>query len=547
MKASELIVKCLENEGVEYIFGVPGEENLDLLDALLGSSIRFVMARHEQGAAFMADVYGRLTGKAGVCLSTLGPGATNLVTGVADANLDRAPLVALTAQAGHDRLHKESHQHLDIVTLFRPVTKWNTSLPIPDIIPEAFRKAFKLAQSEKPGATHIEIPEDVARMATDGQPLLVQRLHPGGAAPEQIGKAAHLISAAARPVVLAGNGVIRGRASAALVRFAEKLNLPVATTFMAKGAMPDTHPLALGAIGMQTRDFVNLAFAEADLVIAVGYDIVEYAPKSWNPKRDKQIAHVDMSPAEVDAAYIVNVGVVGEITSSLAALTEGAVPHSAAHGLQFRQRLHDELEEGRRDNSFPLKPQRILADLRSALADDDIVISDVGAHKLWVARLFPCLQPNTCIVSNGFAAMGMAVPGAVAAKLVHPKRRVVAVTGDGGFLMNSQELETALRLKTGFVVLVFNDRSYGLIRWKQIQQFGRPAFVDFDNPDLVKYAESFGAEGCRIESADELAPALRNALNSNKVMIIDCPVDAAENLRLTQRLTALAAESGLQS
>ena len=547
MKASELIVKCLENEGVEYIFGVPGEENMDLLDALLGSSIRFVLTRHEQGAAFMADVYGRLTGKAGVCLSTLGPGATNLITGVADANLDRAPLVALTAQSDRDRLHKESHQHLDIVALFRPVTKWSTSLGIPEIIPEAFRKAFKLAQSEKPGATLIEIPEDVARMETDGLPLLVQRLHPGGAAPEQTEKAAHIISEAVRPVVLAGNGVIRGNASEALVRFAEKLNIPVATTFMAKGVIPDIHPLALGAIGLHTPDYVNHAFAEADVVITVGYDIVEYAPKSWNPKRDKKIVHLDMSPAEVDAAYIVNVGVVGDINSSLNALAQSVTPRSAAHGLPFRQMLHDELEQGRNDSSFPLKPQRILADLRSTLADDDIVISDVGAHKLWLARLFPCLLPNTCIISNGFAAMGMAVSGAVAAKLVHPNRRVVAVTGDGGFLMNSQELETAVRLETPFVVLVFNDRSYGLIRWKQMQQFGRPAFVDFNNPDLVKYAESFGANGMRIGSADELVPALRTALNSNKLTIIDCPVDASENLRLTQRLAKLTAKPGFQS
>jgi acetolactate synthase-1/2/3 large subunit len=540
LKAAELIVKCLENEGVEYIFGVPGEENMDLLDALLGSSIRFVMTRHEQGAAFMADVYGRLTGKAGVCLSTLGPGATNLITGVADANMDRAPLVALTAQADRDRLHKESHQHLDIVTLFRPVTKWNTSLPIPGIIPEAFRKAFKLAQSEKPGATHIEIPEDVARMETGGQPLLVQWHHPGGAAPEQIEKAARIISEATCPVLLAGNGVIRGHASGALVRFAEKLNIPVATTFMAKGVISDVHPLALGAIGLQTPDYVNFGFAEADTVIAVGYDVVEYAPRFWNPKLDKKIVHVDLSPAEVDAAYIVNVGVVGDIASSLDALAQRATPHSTAHDRHFRQMLRDELEQGRHDTSFPLKPQRILADLRSALADDDIVISDVGAHKVWLARLFPCLQPNTCIISNGFAAMGMAVPGAVAAKLVHPNRRVVAVTGDGGFLMNSQELETAVRMETPFVVLVFNDRSYGLIRWKQLQQFDRPAFVDFNNPDFVKYAESFGANGCRIGSADELLPALRTALSSNKLTIIDCPVCAAENLRLTQRLGAPA-------
>ncbi|MCJ7557781.1 MAG: acetolactate synthase large subunit [Gammaproteobacteria bacterium] len=545
MKTTELIVKCLESEGVEYIFGVPGEENMDLLDALLGSSIRFVMTRHEQGAAFMADVYGRLTGKAGGCLSTLGPGATNLITGVADANMDRAPVVALPGQADRDRLHKESHQHLDIVTLFRPVTKWNTSLPIPGIIPEVFRKAFKLAQSEKPGATHIEIPEDVARMETDGQPLRVQWLHPGGAAAAQIDKGARLISQATHPVVLAGNGVIRGRASEALMRFAARLNIPVATTYMAKGVIADTHPLALGAIGLHSADYVNCEVADADVVIAVGYDVVEFAPHSWNPKHDKKIVHVDMSFAEVDASYIVDVGVVGDIASSLDALAQLATPHPGKHVLPFRQMLRDELELGSRDASFPLKPQRILADLRAALADDDIVISDVGAHKLWLARLFPCLVANTSIISNGFAAMGMAVPGAVAAKLVHPNRRVVAVTGDGGFLMNSQELETATRLETPFVVLVFNDQGYGLIRWKQMLQFGRPAFVDFQNQNLVKYAESLGANGFAIESADQLAPTLRTALNSHKLSIIDCPVDVAENLNLTQRLGTLVMPTGV--
>lgn len=540
MKAAKLIVQCLENEGVTYIFGVPGEENMDLLDALIGSSICFVMTRHEQGAAFMADVYGRLTGKAGVCLSTLGPGATNLISGVADANMDSAPVVALTGQADQDRLHKESHQHLDIVSLFRPVTKWNTTLPIPDIIPEVFRKAFKLAQSEKPGATHIEIPEDIACMETDGRPLLVQWPHPGGAAPEQIDKAGRIIAEARHPIVLAGNGVIRGHASEALVRFAEKLNIPVATTFMAKGVIPDSHPLSLGAIGLEALDYVNCEFLEADVVIAIGYDIVEYAPHTWNPNRDKKIVHVDMSPAEVDASYIVKAGVVGNITSSLEALTDRGDAHDATtHGSRFRQMLRDELAQGGQDTSFPLKPQRILADLRSSLAHDDIVISDVGAHKVWLGRLFPCFLPNTCIISNGFAAMGIALPGAVAAKLAHPDRRVVAVTGDGGFLMNSQELETAVRMSTPFVVLIFNDGGLGLIRWKQMQQFGRSAYVEFNKMDIVKYAESFGAKGYRITSAEELAPVLSKALSSNTLSIIDCPVDPSENLLLTQRLGAL--------
>ncbi|HBP86363.1 MAG TPA: acetolactate synthase large subunit, partial [Nitrospiraceae bacterium] len=454
--------------------------------------------------------------------------------------------VALTGQADRDRLHKESHQHLDIVSLFRPVTKWNTTLPIPDIIPEVFRKAFKLAQSEKPGATHIEIPEDIACMETDGQPLLVQWVHAGGAAPEQLDKAGRIIAEAKHPIVLAGNGVIRGHASEALVRFIEKLNIPVATTFMAKGVIPDTHPLSLGAIGLETLDYVNCEFLEADVVIAIGYDIVEYAPHAWNPNRDKRIVHVDMSPAEVDASYIVNVGVVGDITSSLEALTDRGHAPTPTRGSRFRHMLRDELAQGSHDTSFPLKPQRILADLRSSLAHNDIVISDVGAHKVWLGRLFPCFLPNTCIISNGFAAMGIALPGAVAAKLAQPDRRVVAVTGDGGFLMNSQELETAVRMGTPFVVLVFNDGGLGLIRWKQMQQFGRSTYVEFNNMDIVKYAESFGATGYHIASAEELAPVLRTALSANTLSIIDCPVDASENLRLTNRLGTLPSMPEIQ-
>lgn len=539
MNAAELIVACLENERVEYVFGLPGEENLDLLDALLGSSIRFIMTRHEQGAAFMADVYGRLTGRAGVCLSTLGPGATNLITGVADANMDRAPLVALTGQVGLDRMHKESHQHLDTVALFRPVTKWNAGLRTPEVIPEAIRKAFKLAQTEKPGATHIEIPEDVAGQAAAGSPLLAQFPRLGPPAPEQVERAGRVIAEARSPVILAGNGVARGRAAEALHRFAERLNIPVATTFMGKGVFSDDRPLALGTIGLQAHDYVNTGFDQADVVIAVGYDLVEYPPHLWNPDRDKQIVHVDMSPAEVDASYIVAVGVVGDITDSLEALAERVPPRESAGASQLRQMLLEEMAQHRDDPAFPLKPQRILAELRAALGPEDIVISDVGSHKMWLARMYPCYRPQTCIISNGFASMGIAVPGAVAARLTHPDRRVVAVTGDGGFLMNSQELETAARLGTAFVVLVFADGTYGLIKWKQINRFGRPAFVDFTNPDFVRYAESFGAKGYRIQAADELAPVLREALEGNTLAVISCPVDFRENLRLTERLGRL--------
>jgi acetolactate synthase I/II/III large subunit len=539
MKAAELIIACLENEGVEYIFGVPGEENMDMLDALLGSSIRFVMTRHEQGAAFMADVYGRLTGKAGVCLSTLGPGATNLITGVAEATMDRVPLVALTGQVGLDRMHKESHQYLDIVSLFRPITKWNTSLHIPDMIPEAIRKAFKLAQTEKTGATHIEIPEDVVRLETNEVPLLAQFPHPGPASPEQIERAARIISESSSPVVLAGNGAIRGRASDSLLRFAEQLNIPVGVTFMGKGVISDKHPLALGAIGLQSHDYVSCGFDQADVVIAVGYDLVEYSPRLWNPLRDKKIIHVDMSPAEVDAFYGVAVGVVGDISSSLDALAGMSSPRQSQHASKLRQLLLDEIELYRNDASFPLKPQKIMSDLRSVLGEEDIVISDVGAHKVWMSRMYPCYRPNTCLISNGFSSMGIAVPGAVAAKLIYPGRRIVAVTGDGGFMMNSQELETAVRMGTPFVVLILKDNSYGLIKWKQLDHFGRSAFVDFKNPDFVRYAESFGAKGYRIQAASELVPSLKTALNGNTLAVIDCPVDFTENLKLTESLGGL--------
>jgi len=539
MKAAELIVRCLENEGVGYIFGIPGEENLDLVDALADSTIQFVTTRHEQGAAFMADVYGRLTGEAGVCLATLGPGATNLLTGVADANMDRAPLVALTGQANSDRLHKESHQSVDVMSLFRPVTKWNASVRMTEVIPEAIRKAFKVAQSEKPGATHVEIPEDIARAEIDAAPLLVQSPLAGPASAEQIERAAHLIRRARQSVILAGNGIVRARATDALVAFAEKLNIPVATTFMAKGVISDLHPLSHGAIGLQMRDYINRGLAQADTIIAVGYDLVEYAPSFWNPNHDKTIIHINQSPAEVDAAYILGVGVVGDLATSLRELTNVCGARQETQCSHMRQALRDELEQHAEDTAFPLKPQRILSDLRRALRDDDIVVSDVGAHKLWLARLFPCYQPNTRVISNGFASMGIAVPGAIAAKLVHPNRRVVAVTGDGGFLMNSQELETAVRFGTGFVTLVLNDNTYGLIKWKQINRFERVAFTDFDNPDFVKYAESFGAQACRVETSEELMPAILSALDSGKVSVIDCPTNFAENLRLSEALGSI--------
>lgn len=540
MKAAELFVKCLENEGVKYIFGVPGEENIDVMDALIDSPIEFVTTRHEQGAAFIADVYGRLTGKAGVCLSTLGPGATNLVTGVADANMDRAPMVAISGQGATTRMHKESHQILDLVNLFDPITKYATQIRAPEIIPEIIRKAFKIAQTEKPGCSFIDLPENIAEaQLPDMKPLLVQWPTTPTAPAGKCHSAAELINMAKSPVIMAGNGVIREGASDALVKFAEALNVPVATTFMAKGAIPFSHPLCLGAIGLQAHDYVAFGFDKADLVICIGVDMVEYHPRLWNPDCDKQIIHVDQSPAEVDAHYILASGVVGSITDSLERMATYTQRREDAPVHKLHDIIAAEIGEYSDDTEFPVKPQKIIWDLRQALDKEDIVISDVGAHKMWMARMYQAEAPNTCIISNGFAAMGIALPGAIAAKMAYPDRKAVAVCGDAGFLMNSQEIETALRMKLDFVILIFNDSKYGLIEWHQNRHFGRSTGIEFNNPDFVMYAESFGAKGYRVERTEDLLPTLKEALADGTVSIIDCPVDYAENMKLTAKLGSL--------
>jgi acetolactate synthase-1/2/3 large subunit len=537
MKAAQLFVRCLENEGVEYIFGIPGEENLDVMDALLDSeTIRFVTTRHEQGAAFMADVYGRLTGKAGVCLSTLGPGATNLVTGVADANMDHAPLVAIAGQASTVRLHKESHQVLDLEQMFQPITKYSSRVLEPETIPEVVRKAFKQAQREKPGAAFFEFPENIAEMDADVAPLPYVKSHRPHPSTARIEEVAQIISGAKAPIILAGHGVIRAGASQALSEFAQKLNIPVANTFMAKGVIPFRHPMALGSAGLQARDYVALGFDKADVIICVGYDLVEYHPHLWHPTRDRCILHIDQTPAEVDAHYVVRSGLVGDITEGLSRIANIARPHEGNPLRHLRDALIQDMNEHKDDTCHPIKPQKIIWDLRTVLDLEDIVICDVGAHKMWMARMFRCERPNTCLVSNGFASMGIAVPGAIAAKLVDPDKTIVAVTGDAGFLMNSQEIETALRLDLALIILVWNDNGYGLIEWKQMGRFGRPSNVSFTNPDFVAYAESFGAKGYRVEPGDDLQDILRQAIEDDTVVIIDCPVDYSENLKLSARL-----------
>ncbi len=548
MNTAELLVRCLENEGVEYIFGLPGEENLQLLQALKHSPIQFITTRHEQGAAFMADVYGRLTGKAGVCLSTLGPGATNLMTGVADANLDRAPLVAITGQVGTDRMHIESHQYLDLVAMFAPVTKWNKQIVRPSNTPEIVRKAFKLAQSEPPGAVHIDLPENIADMPAEGVPLRAAAPARPVASEESLQKAAIAISQASNPMIVVGNGAIRNRASDAITQFAQRLNIPVTNTFMGKGVLNYKDPRSLWTVGLQQRDYIACAVDESDLIIAIGYDLIEYGPKKWNPTGTLPIVHISLTPAEIDSSYIPTVEIVGDISDALEEI--GKRIHRPISGqedtalnqqlTELRAEMQEDYERYATDTGFPIKPQKLLYDLRQVLDAEDIVISDVGAHKMWIARHYHCERPNTCLISNGFASMGIAIPGGVAAKLVHPNRKVVAVTGDGGFMMNCQELETAHRIGTAFVTIIFNDGGYGLIEWKQETHYHESSYIKFNNPDFVKFAESMNLKGYRIESAADFIPTLKEALAQSVPAVIDCPIDYRENLLFSEQTKALS-------
>ncbi|MCD8308836.1 MAG: acetolactate synthase large subunit, partial [Clostridia bacterium] len=530
MNAAQVLVKCLESEGVEYIFGIPGEENLDFMQALKSSSIKFITVRHEQAAAFMADVYGRLTGRAGVCLSTLGPGATNLITGVADANSDGAPLVAITGQVSTDRLHITTHQYLNLTELFEPITKRAKMVIRPDSVSEIVRIAFKYAQSEKPGACLIDLPANIAAMEVTN-PSATQPLNHSTKSLEEcdieiIRSAADYINKAKKPVILAGHSAVRNGASSALAAFAKKLHIPVINTMMAKGIVPYTEGYSMWTIGIPQRDYQNKIIEKSDLVIAVGYDIVEFAPSKWNKAGDKKIINIDARPAHINMLFQPETEVIGDISYSLQKLSEICNVKSVSEDIiAIKRDMVNEQALYETDSGYPLKPQRILADLRKVMGEDDIVISDVGAHKMWIARHYNCYKPNTCIISNGFATMGIGVPGAIAAKLINPDKKVLTVTGDGGFMMNCQDIETALRIGANIVILIFNDSSYGLIKWKQDDKFGDHCFVDFTNPDFVKFAESMHCKGYRIESADQLLPTLELAFKQTVPVIIDCPVD----------------------
>jgi acetolactate synthase-1/2/3 large subunit len=541
---AKLIAKCLENEGVRYVFGIPGEENIHLIDALNNSSIRFILVRHEQAASFMADMYGRVKGTAGVCVGTLGPGAINLLLGTADAHTDSAPLVAISAQVGLNREYKETHQFVDLVSMFKPVTKWAAEIKVPIAVPEMVRKAFKVAQTERPGSCYIGVPQDLEEMSvsTDLRPLPRSQVYDSAPSPWQVCRAVKVLEAAKSPIVLAGHGAARDNAQDALIRFSEHLHIPVATTFMGKGVFPDMHPNALGTVGFMRHDYVNFGFDLADVVICVGYDLQEFDPVRINPNADKKIIHISRYAAEVDTHYPVAVGIESNLSMALDDLAKGVssiVALKAGNQKKIVNLLRTELEEGAQDDSFPVKPQRIVSDTRKALGQSDVVLVDTGALKMWMARLYPTYKPNTCLISNGLSTMAFAVPGAIAVKLAYPERKVLAAAGDGGFLMLGSELETAIREDVPIVVLIWEDQAYGLIKWKMDLELGHHSSVDFHNPDFVKYAEAFGAKGYRISRADELFPTLKSALEDNAISVIVCPVDYSENMELTDKLGRL--------
>ena len=546
MKTSDLFIKCLENEGIEYIFGVPGEENADFLMSLKKSTkIKFILTRHEQSAAFMAESYGKLTGKLSCCLSTLGPGATNLLTGVADANMDHSPVLVLTGQGSSDRLHKESHQIMDVCNMFKSVTKWTTSVRNPNTIPEIIRKAVRLATLEKPGAVHVELPEDIAKLDVDAKPLKSFPYRRSIAEESIINKAFELMLEAESPILIAGNGAIRKRSSQQLREFCERTNIPVVTTFMGKGAVDCNSDYCLSTVGLGAIDFGDIAIKKSDLVITLGYDMVEYHPKLWNRNLEAKIIHIDFEAAEIDENYIPQVEVVGDLAHSLSVLNKiidqrGIKTYDFKYVKKLRDKIRRDNEEYKVDRQTGyIKPQKFLYELRNFLGKEDILISDVGAHKMWIARNYPCHAPNTCIIPNGFCSMGYALPAAIAASLANKNKKIFSICGDAGFLMNLQEMETAKRLNSDFVIIVWEDKSYGLIKWKQQSQFGESTELDFDNPEWRKLAESFKWNYMYEDKSENLKKRLEETEGLKGPTLFVVPIDYSENQKLTNYLDTL--------
>ena len=534
MKASDLFVKALENEGVEFVFGIPGEENLDFLDSLSRSNIRLILTRHEQAAGFMAATYGRLTGKSGVCLSTLGPGATNLVTAAAYAQLGGMPMLMITGQKPVKTSKQGQFQIIDIVDMMRPLTKYTRQLVSGANIPSRVREAMRLAQEEKPGAVHLELPEDIAAEQVDEQPIPASLVRRPVAEDKSIHAAVEMIRAAESPLLLVGAGANRKRTCNMLRKWVAKLGIPFATTQMGKGVIDERDPLFLGNTALSSNDFVHRAFEAADLIINVGHDVVEKPPFFMHAGGVKVI-HVNFSSASVDPVYFPQVEVVGDIANSIWRLMEQLEPQphwDFSRFMTVRTAGETSVAQGADDDRFPIYPQRLVADVRQAIQKRGIIALDNGIYKIWFARNYKATAPNTVLLDNALATMGAGLPSAMAAKLVHPDRQVMAICGDGGFMMNSQELETAVRLKLDLVVLVLRDDAYGMIKWKQTNMGLKNFGLDYGNPDFVKYAEAYGANGHRVASSEALLPLLSRCLNSPGVHLVEVPIDYSENDRI---------------
>jgi acetolactate synthase-1/2/3 large subunit len=535
MKASDLFVKSLENEGVEYIFGLPGEENLDLLESLRKSKIKFILTRHEQTAGFMAATYGRLTGKAGVCMSTLGPGATNLMTAVAHANLGAMPMVVITGQKPIKKSKQARFQIVNVVHMMEPLTKFTKQIVSGNSIPALVRQAFRLAEEERPGAAHLELPEDIAKEETETTPYQVHEIRRPSAEKKAISKAVLMIENSKTPLILIGAGANRKRTQKALEALIDKTGIPFFNTQMGKGVIDERHPLFLGTAALSENDYIHCAIDRADLIINVGHDIVE-KPPFYMSKDEGKVIHLNFSPAVIDEVYFPQLEVIGDIAYSVTQITEKITKQSTWDFDYYIKtiKLEEEkfLKECKMYDPFPVFPQRVVSDVREVMPPDGIVTLDNGIYKIWFARNYKAYQPNTLILDNALASMGAGLPSAIAAKLVFPEKKVLTVCGDGGFMLNSQDLETACRLNLDLTILILRDDAYGMIKWKQDKlKFGDYG-LKFKNPDFQRYAESFGIHGHKLTETEDLRPLLKECLNTSGIHLVDVPVDYSENERV---------------
>ncbi|HKR92140.1 acetolactate synthase large subunit [Novosphingobium sp.] len=538
-KASDLFIECLEREGVEYIFGVPGEENLDLLDSLSRSrQIKLILTRHEQGAGFMAATYGRHTGKAGVCLSTLGPGATNLVTAAAYATLGGMPMLMITGQKPIKKSKQGRFQILDVVSMMQPITKYAHQMASSDNIPSRLREAFRIAEEEKPGATHLELPEDIADEQTDSRPIPRSMVRRPTADMKSVVQAVEALERARRPLLIIGAGANRKMTSNMLNEFVEKTGIPFLTTQLGKGVIDERHSRFLGCAALSAGDFVHRAIEDSDCILNIGHDVIEKPPffmHNAGERDERVVIHVSTKTAEVDPVYFPHIEVIGDIANAIWQIKEAVTPSanwSFDEMLRYRRAEVKHTTGLAADERFPIFPPHLVQQVRDALPDDAIICLDNGVYKIWFARGYCACRPNTVLLDNALATMGAGLPSAMASAMVYPDRKILAICGDGGFMMNSQEMETAVRLGLNLTVLILNDSAYGMIRWKQANMGFADFGLTYGNPDFVHYARSYGANGYRVESAGHLRELLAHCRDTPGVHLIDCPVDYSENDRI---------------